>query len=158
MSPSTNHGREARALAGLMQRECLGLRAGRLHRLVVRRFEQALRPIGLTLSQMQILSALTIVEDPVKPAFVADMLSVERSTMSRNLSLLETKGLVTVTERSASGRSLAVTITDDGLRTLAATRAAWEQAQEALIADLGADVPDTLDSWLAELSAAPARS
>ncbi len=106
---------------------------------------------------MEILSALTIMERPVKPAYVADKLSVERSTMSRNLTLMETKGLVTTATRSASGRSLAVTITDDGLKTLASARAAWEQAQHALISDLGDTAPATLDAWMRELTSSPAR-
>jgi hypothetical protein len=43
-----------------MQANCLGVRVGRLHRIVARRFDQALRPLGLSLSQMEILSGLTI--------------------------------------------------------------------------------------------------
>ena len=138
-----------------MQNGCLGSRAGRLQRLISRRFEHALRSLGLTLSQMEILSALIIMGRPVKPAFVAEKLSVERSTMSRNLTLMETKGLVATAERSASGRSLTVTITDVGVTTLASARTTWQETQDALVTDLGASAPATLDAWLTGLSGSP---
>lgn len=148
---TTDHRDEARALAGAMQNGCLGVRAGRLQRLISRRFDQALRPVGVTLPQMEILSALTIMEHPVKPAYVADKLSVERSTMSRNLTLMEAKGLIATTNRSASGRSLAVTITPVGSETLVRAGAAWTDAQSAVSAQIGEQAAEIMDIWTGKL-------
>lgn len=151
MAPSRNDDREAEDLARAMQNGCLGLRAGRLQRLISRRFDQALRPVGVTLPQMEILSALTIMKDPVKPAYVADKLSVERSTMSRNLSLMEAKGMITTTNQSASGRSLAVTITPLGSDTLVRAGAAWTDAQSAVSARIGEEAAEIMDAWTGKL-------
>lgn len=151
MAPATSDHRQAQNLARSMQNECLGVRAGRLHRLISRRFDQALRPVGVTLPQMEILSALTIMKDPVKPAYVADKLSVERSTMSRNLTLMEARGMITTTSRSASDRSLAVTLTPLGSETLVRAGAAWTEAQSDVSARLGEEAAEIMDAWTGKL-------
>lgn len=155
--------KQAQSLAQQMRVSCLGVRVGRLHRLVTRSFDQALRPLGLTISQMEILSGLTLMRGPVRPAYIADKLGVERSTMSRNLALMQTKGLITNAETSPAGRSMTVTITPHGTATLADAHAAWNSAQTELIKQLGADAPSTLDTWMSETNNAtpsdpPARS
>jgi DNA-binding MarR family transcriptional regulator len=142
----------ARRLAEEMDRSCLGVRVGRLHRHVARQFEAALRPLGLTLSQMEILAGLTVAGRPVKPSMLAERLGVERSTMSRNLTLMESRGLVATAEASAGGRSLTVAITAHGTDTLAAAHEAWSEAQAGLLAQLGAATPTTIDAWLDELA------
>jgi DNA-binding MarR family transcriptional regulator len=87
----------------------------------------------------------------VRPAHVADKLGVERSTMSRNLALMEAKDLIATVETSPKGRSMTVTITDHGTATLAHATAAWRAAQTDLIDHLGTDAPSTLDAWMAEV-------
>ena len=138
-------------LARRMQETCLGTRVGRLHRIVGRHFDEALRPLGLSLAQIEILSALTVIGGPVRPRVVAEILAVERSTMSRNLTLLERRGLVDTTEHSASGRSLTVAITTHGASTLATARSAWSAAQAALVEQLGDEARATLDQWINQL-------
>ena len=138
-------------LAQSMQAGCVGLRVDRLHRQVNRHFEQALRPLGLSLPQLEILSALTVGGAAVKPAELATRLGAERSTMSRNLTLMQQRGWVSTTQTSSSGRSMAVAITDMGTTTLAQAHTAWTQAQTAVLALLGNEAPATLDSWLAAM-------
>ncbi len=147
------HNDPVHELAERMQSGCLGVRVGRLHRLITRRFDQELRPLGLSVSQLEVLSALTLIGEPVKPAAIAEVLSIERSTMSRNLSLLESRGLVSTTELSASGRSMTVSITDSGLKTLGQAEAAWQRAQAAITGLIGDDAPAMLDGWLGQLTA-----
>jgi DNA-binding MarR family transcriptional regulator len=142
---------QAHALAQELQASCLGVRVARLHRLVGRRFDQALRPLGLSLSQMEILSGLTLIGGAVRPAYIADQLGVERSTMSRNLALMEARDLIANVETSPAGRSMTVTITEHGTATLADARAAWTSAQADLVDHLGADAPSILDAWTAEI-------
>jgi len=145
----TKQAREAHALAQELQANCLGVRVGRLHRLVARRFDQALRPLGLSLSQMEILAGLTLMGGAVRPAYIADQLGVERSTMSRNLALMEAKDLIASAETSPAGRSMTVTITEHGTATLAHAKAAWTSTQAELINHLGPDAPSVLDAWTA---------
>lgn len=92
-----------------MQQECLGTRVSRLHRVVARRYDQALRPLGLSIAQMEILSYLVLDDAPARPAELAGMLLAERSTVSRNLAALQERGWVATSTTSATGRSMAVT-------------------------------------------------
>jgi DNA-binding MarR family transcriptional regulator len=142
---------QALDLAEEMRDGCLGVRISRLHRLVARRFEHALRPVGLTLPQLEVLAVLML-RGSVKPAAVADALAVERSTISRNLSVLEAKGWVTL-ETSPSGRAMSAAITDEGVDMLAAAKEAWAEAQAHVVDLVGTDVAETTDSWLDALAA-----
>jgi DNA-binding MarR family transcriptional regulator len=144
----------ARRLADEVRHACLGIRVGRLHRLVGRRFDEALRPLGVTVAQMEVLGALTLISVPARPADLVRRLAIERSTVSRNLALLEKRGYVTATETSPTGRSLRVTITAEGRALYAQTEDAWRKAQLSLVDQLGADSVPTLDRWLVTLTGA----
>ncbi|WP_100446076.1 MarR family winged helix-turn-helix transcriptional regulator [Glycomyces xiaoerkulensis] len=143
---------DAEELAQAMRQGCLGVRIGRLHRLVSRRFDLALRPLGLTLPQLEILAALQI-GGRLKPGAIADALAVERSTISRNLSRMEGQGWIRV-ESAPSGYSKAAELTDAGAEVLAGAGDAWNRTQEAVLELLGSDSPAVLDGWLAQLSKA----
>ncbi len=146
------HQTSAEDLAGRMARGCIATRVGRLHRLVGRRFDEHLRPLGLSVAQMEILSALTLIAEPVKPSVLADILNMERSTMSRNLAAMEDRGWVTPKETSATGRSMTVVITELGSAILGSSEDAWSDAQAELVEAMGSDSTGTIDAWLGELT------
>ena len=135
-----------------MQAGCLGVRVGRLQRLVARRFDQELRPLGLSLPQLEVLSALVLSAAPVKPSDLAGWLFIERSTMSRNLALLEQRELVKTSKTSSTGRSLRVEITTAGTDALAEAEEAWGAAQQAVRDVVGDDAASIMDTWLANLA------
>lgn len=146
------HLTSAEDLAEKMARGCVGTRVGRLHRVVARRYDESLRPLGLSVPQMEILSALILIAEPVKPSALADVLNMERSTMSRNLAVMEDRGWIAPTERSATGRSMTVAITEQGAAKLESADAAWSDAQAALVEAMGPEAAGTLDAWLGELA------
>ncbi len=139
-------------LAGVMRASCLGMRVEQLHRLVSRAYTQRLRPLGLSLPQMEILCALVLAGRSVKLSELAGWLSVERSTISRNVALMEARGWVAVADVSRAGRSMAVVITESGTNVLVSARAAWGQAQAVALGLLGPDAPAAIDSWLDALA------
>jgi DNA-binding MarR family transcriptional regulator len=151
MSPQEARTR-ADALAATMERSCLGVRVGRLHRLVTRRFEQSLRSHGLSISQLEVLSALLLVGRSAKPAELARLLVVERSTMSRNLAGMERRGLIRTTYTSATGRSQRFDIAPEGIAALATADSAWEDAQSSVGSSLGPHASTMLDRWLSDLT------
>lgn len=141
---------EALDLAAAMREGCLGVRIGRLHRVVARRYDQALRPMGLSLPQLEVLGVLML-RGPLKPTAVAEALAVERSTISRNLSLMEQRRWIAL-ESSPTGRSISAAITDYGIEVLAEAREAWAVAQQDLVRALGSGAPAHIDAWLEALA------
>jgi DNA-binding MarR family transcriptional regulator len=73
---------------------------------------------------------------------------LERSTISRNLALMQKRGWVAVVETSASGRAMSVTITDAGIAAFTSADAAWRRAQADAARMLGPDAASMLDEWL----------
>jgi len=132
---------------------CLGMRVARLHRVIARRYEQALQTAGLSQPQMEVLASLIIAAGPVRPAALAARLMLERSTLSRNLALMQKKGWVAVAETSATGRAMSVTITSAGAAAFASADSAWRRAQADAARMLGPDAAPTLDHWLGSAAA-----
>jgi DNA-binding MarR family transcriptional regulator len=143
---------EQHAIAGELAEEvrdgCLGMRVARLHRVVARVYDQALRAAGLSQPQMEILTMLICTAGPVRPAALAAELMLERSTVSRDLALMQKKGWVTVAETSPTGRAMSVIITDAGVAAFTSASAAWHSAQANALRMLGPAAASTLDQWL----------
>jgi DNA-binding MarR family transcriptional regulator len=135
-------------LAGEVRGACLGMRVSRLHRVVARVYEQALQTAGLSLPQMEILTVLISATGPVRPAALAAKLMLERSTVSRNLALMQKRGWVTVAETAPAGRARSVTITGTGVAAFTGASTAWRSAQTSATAMLGPAAASTLDQWL----------
>jgi DNA-binding MarR family transcriptional regulator len=138
----------ARDLAEEVSGACLGMRVARLHRIVARLYEQALQTVGLSLPQMEILAELIGAAGPVRPAALAARLMLERSTVSRNLALMQKRGWVTVVETSPTGRAMSVTIADTGVAAFTSASTAWRHAQTSAATMLGPAAASMLDQWL----------
>ena len=108
---------------------CLALRALSTARAITRRYDAALRPSGLTITQFTLLISIARLK-PVAISALADVLSMERTSLSRNLKPLEAAGLV---ERMAetSGRAKPIRITDAGRKKLEEAYPMWIKAQQA---------------------------
>lgn len=135
-------------LAEEVRNACLGMRVSRLHRVVARVYEQELQTAGLSLPQMEILTVLITAAGPVRQAALAAKLRAERSTVSRNLGLMQKRGWVSVAETSPTGRAMSVTITGAGAAAFTRATTAWRSAQATTAGILGADAISVLDQWL----------
>src|SRR5919108_1703229 len=82
---------------------CLCLHLQRAARVVARRFDDALRPIGLTQGQFSLLMSLNRPEPP-SIGSVADLLALDRTTLTANLKPLERRGLLAVTADESDRR------------------------------------------------------
>jgi DNA-binding MarR family transcriptional regulator len=132
---------------------CLCLHAQRAARALARRFDEALRPFGLTNGQFSLLMALNRPEAPPMGS-VAALLIMDRTTLTAALKPLERRGLVAVTPDSADRRSRRVGLTEAGRALLASALPVWTRSHAAIEAQLPAGNADRLRSDLAALSAA----
>ena len=78
-------------------------------------------------------------------------MGLDRSTLGRNLRVLEGEGLVTLVE-GEDMRNRIVLLTETGRERLAAALPAWEAAQQRLIDRLGAEKREILLKLLDELA------
>lgn len=125
------HHQAAELIAG----ECLAVRVRLLNRTITGIFDDALRPLGLTVGQLNILVVVAR-RGPVSPGEVAQVLNMEKSTVSRNIERMRTNGWLNVAA-PAKGRKQMLTLTRSGERLLTESVPAWEQAQSKARAVLG---------------------
>jgi DNA-binding MarR family transcriptional regulator len=120
-----------RAVSGEIAATCAGFNLRRASRAVSQHFDRALAPVGLRMTQFTLLSALAL-GGSVTTNDLSRALVVDRTTLTRNLRLLRTAGLVTV-NASQSGREQRLTLTPAGREALARAIPLWRIAQDSLL-------------------------
>lgn len=105
---------------------------------VTRRYEQALRPVGLTGGQFSILAALSQAEEPALGQ-LAEALAMDRTTLTRNLRPLEARGLVAMRMGRKDARLRVLGLTEAGRDLFEQAIPPWERAQAESLARLGPD-------------------
>src|SRR5919205_1022520 len=89
---------------------CLCLHAQRAARALARRFDDVLRPSGLTHGQFSLMMSLNRPEPPTIGS-VAALLAMDRTTLTANLKPLERRGLVEIRIDGADRRSRRLILT-----------------------------------------------
>jgi len=111
---------------------CMKLRSAT--RLVTRAYDKALQPVGLKATQYTLLIAVSQAQ-PVSISRLADLMSMERTTLTRNLKPLEQEGLVITTP--GHGRTVEVSLRRKGLALLKKAAPLWKCAQDDFVGELG---------------------
>jgi DNA-binding MarR family transcriptional regulator len=122
--------------------ECVGVQVRMLNRAMSRIYDDVLRPHGVKFSQLNILTVVAL-RGPIQPVEVARILSLEKSTLSRNLRILEDRGWVE-SHSGESGNTLQLRLTAAGRRLLKSAAPAWREAQEIVTAALGERVASSI--------------
>ena len=118
-----------------MERECACLNLRRAARAVTQLYDEALRPAGLLATQFPLLSVSARLGRPTVSQ-LAEVLVMDRTTLTRNLKPLERDGLL----RTAPGRDRRVRevlLTKKGQKVLLAAYPFWRQAQARVARGLG---------------------
>ena len=130
---------------------CLCLHVQRAARSLARLFDDALRPYGLTNGQFSLLMSLNRPEPPQMRA-VADLLAMDRTTLTAALKPLERQGLLTIAVDPADRRGRRLALTDTGRAALAAAMPVWEKTRAEIEALLPEGDPERLRRDLRALS------
>jgi DNA-binding MarR family transcriptional regulator len=107
---------------------CLGYQTRKLARAVTRLYNDRLRPLGLNLTEMNLLAAIAA-QGSVQPARLGRAMALEKSTLSRNSSRLVERGWVEVRDHP-DGRGVLLAVTARGNEMLLHAVPAWKQAQQ----------------------------
>jgi DNA-binding MarR family transcriptional regulator len=116
---------------------CLCLHAQRAARKLARRFDDVLRPVGLTSGQFSILNSLNRPE-PAGMGAVASFLGLDRTTLTAALKPLERQGLVQISIDPRDRRGRLMTLTPAGQAQLSAATPLWAR-EHALLSELLAE-------------------
>jgi DNA-binding MarR family transcriptional regulator len=133
---------------------CLCLHVQRAARALARRYDEALRPVGLTNGQFSLLMALNRPEPPTI-GDVAALLAMDRTTLTAALKPLQRRGLVSVVPDEADRRSRRLKLSPSGRRLLAEALPLWKKAQADTARQLAGADPDRLRASLRALSTGP---
>ena len=114
---------------------CFNLR--KATRRVTNFYDAALKPCGLKVTQMTLLTAIRVLE-PITIKRLAKAIVMDRTTLSRNVSLLNKKGLIDI-EPGDDLRTRRLSLTDQGHTSLVAAFPLWQKAQVEIIKELGED-------------------
>lgn len=113
---------------------CLCLAAQRAARALARRFDEALRPLGLTSGQFSLMMSLNRPHPPALGS-VAALLAMDRTTLTAALKPLQRRGLVAVSADPQDRRSRLLVLTGEGHALLAAALPVWRRTHEAIEAE-----------------------
>ena len=126
----------------MLASQCLCTNLRRAARGVSRHYDGALDGFGINVAQYSLLCNLQRLDQP-SISSLADAMGLDRSTLGRNLRVLEGEGLVALAE-GQDLRNRIVLLTEQGRARLQAAEPAWEQAQSGLIETLGEGQRDEL--------------
>src|SRR5579871_1386521 len=137
-----------------ISRTCIAVRLRLLNRVITNFYDDALRPLGLKVSQLNIL-IVTAKLGLARPAQVCDILQLDVSTLSRNVKPLQEHGwLEVVPEEDA--RVQPFRLTSQGRRLIEKAVPAWEKAQRQATELLGSEGVALLDKAAGKVGLAQA--
>lgn len=126
---------------------CVSLR--KATRRLSARYDAALAPVGITVAQFSLLRAIRRTPR-LSLTDLADRTELDRSTIGRNVRVLEKQALVTLSP-GKDARAHLLTLTPTGEDVLARATPLWAAVQTDLAAELGAQNATQLTQLLALL-------
>ena len=123
--------------------ECIAVRLRMLNRVITRMYDDALRPLGLRSTQLNILVA-TAKLGVARPADLCSHLQLETSTLSRNVDRMKTNGWLEVVDDS-DRRAQPIRLTRKGRALLERAKPKWDTAQKQVKELLGEHAFGTIE-------------
>lgn len=136
--------------AFMLPTSCLCTQLRRASRGVTRRYDEALAEVGLGAAQLSLLRHVERLGQP-SISVLAEAMGLDRSTLGRNLRVLEEQELLQLGE-GRDLRAREVRLTEAGLQRIEQALPLWEQVQRELNARLGGDRRAELMKLLEELA------
>ena len=125
-----------RRKAGEAARQCACFNLRKAARAVTQLYDEALRPAGLRVTQFTLLVSLRL-QGRVTVSDLAAATVSDRTTLTRNLRVLERRGLLRI-RRGRDRRVREASLTERGHALLARAYPLWEKAQAEIAGGLGA--------------------
>src|SRR5512144_2309251 len=104
-------------------------------RALTRSYDDMLRTTGLRATQLSVLAAIAV-EGSTSIAALAEVIGMDRTTLTRNIRPLEREGLIAIGHEGFR-RSRTLSVTREGRARLREAIPAWQKAQDRLARRLG---------------------
>ena len=140
---------DKRRAEDIIAQECLAVRLRMINRVVTNIYDQALRPLGVKASQLNIL-VVAAKMGLARPAEVSEHLHIDVSTLSRNVERMKNKGWLEVVH-DEDARAHPFRITTKGRKLLERAKPAWQTAQNKVKKQLGTEFTTTLSEAVRRL-------
>ena len=114
-------------------------------------YENSLREAGIKPTQFSILAALANT-GPIQLSQLADRLLLERTSLTRNLNVLERNTWIDIQPGEEDSRQRVVFLSRNGYKQLDLAIPYWQKAQKAIAKDMGQDTMTGLRSTLDEMT------
>ena len=138
-----------RDAAAAIASECTCMRVRQTSRALSRLYDENLRPTGLQVSQLTLLVATARFGDAgANIGKMADVLGMDRTTLTRNVRPLEKAGLLRVARDPADARARIVLLTRAGEQAIEEAFPLWEKSQKHVRSLLGATQVEKLRAHL----------
>ena len=144
--------KQTQTLIDTIAGECIAVRMRMLNRVVTNIYDDALRPLGVKVSQMNILVAAGRM-GTARPAEVCERLHLDVSTLSRNVERMKARGWLEVIPDD-DGRAQPFRLTNDGRKLLEQAAPAWRKAQKQTKSILGDGIVELLGKAVKRLNKA----
>jgi len=123
------------ALARKATRECICGNLRRATRVATKLYDDTLKPSGLKLTQFSLLSSLMALGSSTLNELAENMV-VDRTTLTRNLEVLEGRGLV-ITEEGEDRRERQLRLSEKGIAAVSNAYPLWLTAQSRAMEIVG---------------------
>lgn len=129
---------------------CLCLHAQRAARALARKFDNAMREVGLTNGQFSLMMSLNRPQ-PATMGSVASVLDMDRTTLTAALKPLQRRGLIEIIADPKDARSRLLKLTEEGLLTLSRALPIWIATHAQVDEALGEGGSEALRQGLARI-------
>jgi DNA-binding MarR family transcriptional regulator len=129
---------------------CVAVRLRRLNRIITNLYDDALRPLGLKASQLNILVVAAKL-GLARPARVCEILQLDASTLSRNVERMRARGWLEVVS-DEDARAQPFRLTTQGRRLIERAYPAWQEGQRRATELLGKEGAVLLQKAAGKLS------
>jgi DNA-binding MarR family transcriptional regulator len=137
-------------------RSCIAVRVRLLNRVVTNLYDDALRPLGMKVSQLNIL-VVTAKLGLARPADVCSILHLDTSTLSRNVERMRAEGWLEIVP-AEDARAQPFRLTSQGRKLLERAAPRWEKAQQKAAELLGSDGVALRAKLAGKLGMSPAKA
>ena len=115
--------------------ECTGFNLRKAMRAVQNLYDEAFRPLGIKGTQYTVLGH-AFSYGPITLSKLAEIMVLDRTTLARNLTPLEKKGLIEI-KSGSDRRTRYINITDEGKAVLSKALPIWKETQESIKDKIG---------------------